>query len=161
MATVSHFRSRGRSKPERESEGPAFMDDLLAMAGSLANSRKEYAAAQLESLADSVRQVSDAMPAVPTIKAYATTAADSLEDLANYVVESDLVEMAADVRDFSRRHPLVTLGGSIAAGLVITQLVQARAQSLRSGAGARRRPTARRGRTETPGSRAEAEEDSG
>lgn len=146
MATVSQFRARSRSRSNRESEGPAFMDDLLAMAGSLANTRKEYAAAQLESLADSLRQFSDATPSIPTIKAYATTAADSLEDLASYVIESELTDMVADVREFSRRHPLATLGGSIAAGLFITQLIQARAQSLRSGSAARRREAPRRSR---------------
>ena len=132
MATASQFRSRSRSRTETGREGPAFLDDLLSMAGSLANSRKEYAAAQLESLADSVRQFSDAMPAVPTVRSYATTAADTLDDLAGYVVESDLADILADAREFTRRHPLATFGGSIAAGLVITQIVQSRAQSLRS-----------------------------
>lgn len=153
MATVSQVRARSRSKPARESEGPALIDDILTMAGSLANTRKAYAATQLESLAASVRQFSDTMPSVPTIKAYATAAADSLEDLANYVVESDLNDMAADAREFSRRHPLATLGGSIAAGLVITQLFQARAQSLRSGVSARRREVALRGRSSGRSSR--------
>jgi hypothetical protein len=71
------------------------------------------------------------------MKAYATTAADSLEELADYVTESDLSEMVADAREFTRRHPLATLGGSIAAGLIITQLVQARTMS-RSGTRDRR-----------------------
>ena len=44
----------------------AFLDDLLAMAGSLADSRKDYASAQLEDLADSVRQFSESLPALPT-----------------------------------------------------------------------------------------------
>lgn len=139
MATVSQARSRSRARSVRGGEGPAFLDDLLAMAGSLANSRKDYAAAQLENLAESVRQFSDAMPPLPTIKAYATTAADSLEELANYVIDSDFGGMVADAREFSRRHPLATFGGSIAAGIVITQIVQSRAQSLRSEAKPERR----------------------
>jgi uncharacterized phage infection (PIP) family protein YhgE len=154
MATVSQSRARNRTRAETGREGPAFLDDLLSMAGSLANSRKEYAAAQLESLAGSVRQFSDAMPAIPTMKAYAATAADSLEELASYVVDSELTDMVSDAREFTRRHPLATFGGSIAAGLVITQIMQSRAQSLRSGTNARRtRSSPRRGRpsTETPG----------
>jgi hypothetical protein len=154
MATVSQFRARGRSRSSGEREGPAFLDDLLSMAGSLANSRKEYAAAQLESLADSVRQFGEAVPGIATVRAYATTAADSLDELADYVVESDLTEMVSDAREFTRRHPLATFGGSIAAGLVITQIVQSRAQSLRSAAGTRRsRGTpSRRGRGSTASS---------
>jgi hypothetical protein len=117
------------------------------MAGSLANSRKEYAAAQLESLADSVRQFSDAMPEIPTVKAYASTAADSLDELADYVIESDLADIVADAREFTRRHPLATFGGSIAAGLVITQIVQSRAHSMRAAARPRHvRTGTRRGR---------------
>jgi hypothetical protein len=160
MATASQFRDRGRSRTEAGREGPAFLDDLLSMAGSLANSRKEYAAAQLESLADSVRQFSDAMPAVPTVKSYATTAADTLDDLAGYVVESDLADIIADAREFTRRHPLATFGGSIAAGLVITQIVHSRAQSLRgetrprrarSSAGSRRNAAASAGNEDQDG----------
>jgi hypothetical protein len=163
MATVSQVRARSRSRTESEHEGPAFLDDLLSMAGSLASSRKEYAAAQLESLANSVRQFSEAMPQIPTMKAYADTAAESLEELANYVVESDLSEMVSDAREFTRRHPLATFGGSIAAGLVITQIVQSRAQSLRAGMESRRTRTrsgAKRSRA-APRQSSEADEQDG
>lgn len=153
MATGSQHRTRTRSDTGRE--GPAFLDDLLAMAGTLASSRKEYAASQIESLAESVRQFSDAIPSIPTVKAYADTAAESLQDLAGYVVESDLADMVADAREFTRRHPLATFGGSIAAGLVITQLVQSRAELMRSAVRSRRsaeggsagRSSARRGKS--------------
>lgn len=153
MATVSQVRGRSRRRTASERESPAFMDDLLTMAGSLANSRKEYAAAQLEDLADSVRQFGEAVPAVPTMRAYAAAAADSLEELASYVVESELADMVADAREFTRRHPLVTFGGSIAAGLLITQLVQSRAQEMRtssSSAQRRARQGSRRARAVPP-----------
>lgn len=161
MATVSQFRSRSRGRSESSRGSPAFFDDLLNMAGSLASSRKEYAAAQLESLADSVRQFSEAMPEIPTVKAYAATAADSLEELADYVVESELSEMMADAREFTRRHPLATFGGSIAAGLVITQLVQSRAQSMRSAMRTRRSSTGTRRRRGTVAEESTMEQDDG
>lgn len=143
MARQPQARNRRRSRPATERQGPAFMDDLLAMASSLAASRKDYAATQLENLADAVRQFSDTLPALPTVKTYAETAADSLEELAGYVVDSELPEMVADGRDFARRHPLVTLGGSIAAGLIITQLVQARTETMRAALRAGRRKPSR------------------
>jgi len=160
MATASQFRARGRSRTEAGREAPAFLDDLLSMAGSLANSRKEYAAAQLESLADSVRQFSDAMPAVPTVKSYATTAADTLDDLAGYVVESELADILADAREFTRRHPLATFGGSIAAGLLITQIVQSRAQSMRSDTRPRRARSSAVSRRTAPASAGDDDQDS-
>lgn len=162
MATGSQSRTRGRTRSDTGRDGPAFLDDLLAMAGTLASSRKEYAASQIEGLAESVRQFSEAIPSIPTVKAYADTAAESLEDLAGYVVESDLADMVADAREFTRRHPLATFGGSIAAGLVITQLVQSRAELMRSAVRSRRtadgesagRSSTRRGRAR----KAESEE---
>ncbi len=127
---VSQLRGRSRHRDQRE--GPAFFDDLLAMAGSLANSRKEYASTQLENLADSLRQFGESLPSLPTMKGYAEAAAGGLEDLAGYVVDSDLPDMVSDAREMARRHPLATFGGSILAGLVITQLVQARTEAMRA-----------------------------
>lgn len=137
---------RGRSHSRDTRDGPAFIDDLLAMAGSLASSRKDYASAQLESLADSLRQFGHALPALPTMRGYAEGAAASLEDLADYVLDSDLPEIVADARDVARRHPLATFGGSVLAGVVLTQLLHARAGAMRSPAqgrsSSRRRPRA-------------------
>jgi hypothetical protein len=151
MATASRNRNKSRSKREQRTR-PGFMDDLLAMAGSLAGSRKDYAAEQLETLADSVREFAEAMPPIPTMRAYASTAADNLEELADYVVESEISDMLNDARNLMRRHPLATFGGSVAAGLVITQLIQMRGTVFRwdefhnSGSdtqSSRRRPPAR------------------
>ena len=145
----THPRARGRSRSETRSEGPAFLDDLLAMAGSLAESRKEYASAQLEDLADTLRQFSESLPALPQVRSYAETAAHSLEDLAGYVLESDLPDMMSDARELARRHPLITFGGSVVAGVVITQLVQSRAETMRSALRTRRSARGRsRGRGE-------------
>ena len=130
---VSQLRNRSRSsRADQGREGPAFLDDLLAMAGSLVNSRKDHASSQIEDLADSMRQFSDALPSLPIVKAYAEATADSLEDLAGYVLESDLPDIIADARQLARRHPLLTFGGSVVAGLVLTQLMQTRAESIRA-----------------------------
>ncbi len=125
MATASRKRSNGRRRSTKRSS-PGFMDDILAMAGSLASARKDYAAEHLETLAETVREFAQSMPPIPTMRAYAATAADSLDELADYVVESDLPQMVQDARELMRRHPLATFGGSIAAGLIITQLIQSR-----------------------------------
>lgn len=144
---VSPLRARSpRSRTEKEREPPAFLDDLLAMAGSLANSRKESVSDQLETLAESMRRLSDTLPSLPALRAYAESAADSLEDLASYVLENDLLDMIADARDFARRHPLATFGGSVVAGIMVTQLLHARAESMRSAVRMRRQRQAARGR---------------
>lgn len=134
MATTSQARGRNGGKSH------GILDDVLAMAGSLANSRKDSAAAKFETLAESVRECSIAMPEIPHLSAYAKAAADSLDDLASYVSESDLPSMLTDAREFSRRHPMVTLTGTIAAGVIITQLMQASASPQRGAASHRRSP---------------------
>jgi len=135
---VSQSRPRGRSQGERRGEGRALFDDLLAVAGSLAESRREHAADQLETLAHSMRQFSGSLPSLPAVGGYAETAADSLEELAGYVLDSEIAEMLSDARDLARRHPLATFGGSIVAGVIITQLVQSRTDTMRSALRARR-----------------------
>ena len=163
MATASQVRARSRSRSDTGRDHPALLDDLLTMAGSLANSRKEYAAAQLESLADSVRQFGEARPAIHTVKSYASTAADTLDELADYVVESELADIMADAREFTRRHPVITFGGTVAAGIIITQIVQSRAESMRSAARPRRSRSsaASRRRAAQTEVQASAEEDQG
>lgn len=145
--TDTRSRVRARSQGNRGSEGRALFDDLLTMAGSLAESRREYASGQLETLADTIRQFGGSVPSLPAVSTYAQTAADSLEDLADYVLESDLPDMVSDAREIARRHPLATFGGSIVAGLVITQLVQNRAGAMRSASHVRRAAGRRSGRS--------------
>jgi len=119
-----------------------IFDDVLAMAGSLAKSRKTFAAAKLESLAQSARDFAGTMPDMPNIKTYANVTAQSLEGLADYVMDSDLETMAGDARQFARAHPLATLVVSIAGGVIVTQMIKMRTSP--SAPATRPRPGARR-----------------
>jgi hypothetical protein len=127
MAKSTGTRS-GRRKGGSSGNGRShrIFDDVLAMAGSLANSRKNFAAAKLESLAQSARDFAGAMPDMPNVKTYASVAAESLEGLASYVMDSDLETMAGDAREFARTHPMATLAASIAGGMILTQMMQMR-----------------------------------
>lgn len=106
-----------------------IFDGLLAMAGSLADSRRDNAAAMLGTFAESIRGVVEAMPGMGTLKNYADAAAESLDGLADYVIETDLETIASDAGDFMRQHPVMTITGSVAAGLVVAQMVKASAGS--------------------------------
>ena len=127
MAKASRAAKRARSGNGGRRHG--LIDDLLAMAGSLAGSRKDYAAAKLETLAESVREFAAAVPEIPNLEAYASAAAGNLEGLAQYVNESDFETMVDDAREFAREHPMVTLAGSIAAGLIVAQMLHSRGAS--------------------------------
>ena len=153
MATVSQFRARSRSRTEGEREGPAFLDDLLSMAGSLANSRKEYAAAQLESLGRFRAPVRRGNARHRHGQGLRHDGGRQPGRACRLCRRERPYGHGLGCARIHRRHPLATFGGSIAAGLVITQIVQSRAQSLRSAAGARRaRATApkARGTAATP-----------
>lgn len=127
MTTSSRTRSsRRKGGPGGNGRSYRIFDDMLAMAASLANSRKNFAAAKLESLAQSARDCAGAMPDMPNVKAYASVAAESLEGLSSYVMDSDLETMAGDAREFARTHPMATLAASIAGGLIVTQMMQMR-----------------------------------
>lgn len=103
-----------------------LFEDILAMAGTLAGSRKDYAAAKLETLAESVREFAAAVPEIPNLEAYASAAASNLEGLAEYVNESDFETIVEDAREFAKQHPMVTLVGTVAAGLVVAQVMNSR-----------------------------------
>jgi hypothetical protein len=127
MAKPSRTRS-SRRKGGSGGNGRTYriFDDVLAMAGSLANSRKSFAAAKLDSLAQSARDFAGTMPDMPNVRIYASVAAESLEGLASYVMDSDLETMAGDAREFARTHPVATLAASIAGGIIVTQMMQMR-----------------------------------
>ncbi len=102
-----------------------IFDGILAMAASLADSRRDNAASMLGTFAGSVRGVADAMPDMGVLREYAGAVAESLEGLADYVIETDIETLASDAGDFMRQHPVVTITGSVAAGLVVAQIVKA------------------------------------
>lgn len=127
MTTSSRTRSSKRNgRSNGNGRSYRIFDDVLAMAGSLANSRKNFAAAKLELLAQSARDFTGAMPDIPNVKVYARVAVESLDGLADYVMDSDLETMAGDAREFARAHPMATLAASIAGGMIITQMMQMR-----------------------------------
>lgn len=126
MATSSKTRGNRRNGGASGGNSYRIVDDLLAMAGSLAGNRKDFASAKLETLAGALRECSSAMPGIPHVKAYASAAAESLDGLAGYIMECDFPTMVADAKEFARRHPMATLTGTIAAGVVISQMMQSR-----------------------------------
>lgn len=102
-----------------------ILDSLLAMAGGLADSRRDNAAALLGDFAESIRTVIETVPGLESLRNYADAAAESLEGLAQYVSETELETIASDAGDFMRQHPVMTITGSVAAGLAVAQMVKA------------------------------------
>jgi ElaB/YqjD/DUF883 family membrane-anchored ribosome-binding protein len=101
-------------------------DDILALAGGLMRNRKDSGAGKIGSLAEATRKFASDLPQMPNLKTYVSSAADQLDYLSGYVMESDLEQMIDDAGTFAKRHPFATLGVAAVAGFGITKLVTSR-----------------------------------
>jgi hypothetical protein len=125
MAKKSNGRKRSNANGNaRDSSG--LFEDILAIAGALTRQTKDHAAQKLEKFAESTRGVAEAMPDMPQFRGYLAATANGMEELADYVMESDLQTMAEDANAFARAHPVTTLAGTIVAGALSSQLLMSR-----------------------------------
>lgn len=155
--------TRRKARKSRESSGKShdygqrLLDDALAVGGTLIRSRKNFGAERLQAFADATREYAGSLEDVPGIGSYVTMASDSVEALADYIVETDLEDMVSDASAFARSQPLVTLLIAVSAGLIATFVVRSQlghgfawpgASIARASkrAGTRRRPARKSGR---------------
>jgi hypothetical protein len=120
-----------------------IFDDVLALAGTLARGRKDIGADKLHSLAELTREYAASMTDLPNLRVQVASAADSLEDVADYVMHTEIEQMVGDAGTFARRHPLATLAVTVAAGMAASRLMYRRPvnSKARSGRGASARRT--------------------
>ena len=156
MAKSTSTGSNGHDKGINGSR--RIFEDLLALAGTLARGRKEMGADKLHSLASSTREFAAAMTDMPNLRGHVASAAESLEDLSDYVLHTEIEQMAGDAGIFARRHPVATLTltvmAGMAAGLFLRRPQVSAASSRRSASTTRRtapsgrkRPATARGGT--------------
>jgi len=100
-----------------------IFDDVLALAGTLARGRKDLGADKLHSLAALTREYAASMTDLPNLRVQVASAADSLEGVADYVMHTEIEQMVGDAGTFARRHPLVTLVVTVAAGMAASRLM--------------------------------------
>ncbi|QIG51530.1 hypothetical protein G5V57_29750 [Nordella sp. HKS 07] len=122
MAKAKRAR-RPRPAAERKSTANRLFDDALSLASTLADSRKRAGADRIVEFAEATRHFGETLDDFPQLRAYSDTAADNLDDLADYVVRTDIPEMLDDFASFARRQPVATLTLGVAAGLAVTQLM--------------------------------------
>lgn len=99
-----------------------IFDDILALATTIARSRKDFGAEKLQSLASATRDYAASLTDMPSMRAHVVSASDSIEGLAGYVMHTDISHMVRDAGTFARRHPLATLGLTLVAGIAASQL---------------------------------------
>jgi hypothetical protein len=95
----------------------------------LVGERKDRAAEQIGSFAGSLREAArkleDGDGGASALGRYATTAADQVERVSQYLRDRDIKTFVRDAETLARRHPDVFLGGTFIAGLILARFFKA------------------------------------
>ena len=132
MTTSAKTRSNGRHKKAtgKQNGSHHVFDDILTLAGTFARSQREQGIDKLHSFAGSTRDFATSMTDVPNLKVQMGSAAESLEDLAEYVLHTDIQHMLKDAETFARRHPIAALTMTVVAGMAVTRFLRPRAVAM-------------------------------
>jgi len=115
---------RARATAHRKTAaGNRIFDDALSLASALAEGRKRAGADRIVELATATRHFGATLDDFPQLRRYSDTAADNLDDLADYVAKTDFPDMLEDLAGFAKRQPVATLTLGVAAGLAFTQMM--------------------------------------
>lgn len=127
---MAHKR-KTKNKKARSRNGSAhrMFDDILSLAGSLMSSKKDWVADRVSTLSSATHAYADALNGIPGVGPYANLTAESFDDFAEYLNESDFNDMLRDGSIFAKRHPVPTLAGAIIAGIIATQIYRTEAKS--------------------------------
>ena len=106
----------------RKNTKSRMVDDVLSLAGTLLSSKKDWVADKVSNLSIATHAYAEALNDVPGVGSYASSTADTFDDFAEYINESDFNDLVRDGSVFAKRHPLPTLAGAIVAGIIATQI---------------------------------------
>ena len=110
--------------------GGEIVSKVQDRAGSQINRQKESAAAEISHVANAVRKIRESLPAEESgalarfAADYGDKAANSLEQLSNYIREQDPKQLLNDVQNFGRRRPALLLGGAFLLGFAGARLIK-------------------------------------
>ena len=111
------------------------IDQTKEKVSAAADHGKEVAARRIGGYSDQLRaKAQSAEEEDPNIAHLANTAADRLQQAADYMRDTDLTRLRQDAADFAQRHPALFMGGMFVAGLLVGSLAKASVQSLREDA---------------------------
>jgi ElaB/YqjD/DUF883 family membrane-anchored ribosome-binding protein len=101
-----------------------LIGDVFAIAGAVLKSRADRGVEKLHSMSAATRDYASTLTEMPHLRAKVTAASDSMEEVANYAVRTDIEHMVTDAASFARKHPLTTIGVAAAAGVLLTALLR-------------------------------------
>jgi hypothetical protein len=110
------------------------VEQAKEQAGRLADTGKGAAADKIGGYSDRLRETArSAEEEDPNIAHLANSAADRLQQAADYVRGADLSRLRQDAANIAHRHPALFMGGMFALGLALGNLAKASVQSLKEG----------------------------
>lgn len=114
---------------EAKNEALGMADQAKSHVQNLVGERKDRAAEQVGnfagSLRDAARKLEEGDGGATALGRYATTAADQVDRVSQYLRDRDLNSFVRDAETFARRHPDVFLGGTFIAGLILARFFKA------------------------------------
>lgn len=114
---------------EAKNEALGMAEQAKSHVQNLVGERKDRAAEQVSnfagSLRDAARKLEEGDGGATALGRYATTAADQVERVSQYLRDRDLNSFVRDAETFARRHPDVFLGGTFIAGLILARFFKA------------------------------------
>lgn len=122
-------KARPNKARSRNGSTHRMFDDILSLAGSLMSSKKDWVADRVSTLSTATHAYADALNDIPGVGPYANLTAESFDDFAQYLNESDFNDLLRDGSIFAKRHPVPTLAGAIIAGIIATQIYRADVKS--------------------------------
>jgi hypothetical protein len=119
---VAKRNTRKTKAGTRKNTQSRMVDDVLSLAGTLFSSKKDWVADKVSNLSTATRAYAEALNDVPGVGSYASSTAETFDDFAEYINDSDFNDLVRDGSVFAKRHPLQTLAGAVVAGIIATQI---------------------------------------
>lgn len=147
-------------------QGRHFLDSAKAQATTFVDKRKDDAAQSVADLAKSLRDTLKQFEDRPNIRAFADSAADGLDQLAETIRSRSFNEIFGDVEQVMRRRPGTVAAATLVAGFLTARFIKSSAEGIRQAemarrGGGRQQPASPRSGQAGRGSRAQAAPGSG
>ncbi len=118
-------RNRNGSQSKRSTgTGRYIFEGLVAMVRPMVNTEKEWGVERITELAYATQEYATSLEETPNLAGYATKAAESLQEFADYVNENEFDKILKDSTDYAKRNPIAVIIGGALVGLVVTQMLR-------------------------------------
>lgn len=108
-----------RSSSKSSSNGTnRLFKDGLSLASSLLDSRKDWRSEKISEFASATQEYATSMKDIPAAQDTVAFAADTLENLADYISKTSVERMASDATSLVKRYPVAAIAAGLTVGLL-------------------------------------------